>query len=195
MSESTSIYDLLRHEEEPSRPTRRQRTGTGWWMRTTLGVAALTAGTVFGLRLFTVGVSWPAVFAGFFALFLLRRVTARLTPPPPPRTHARRSNNTSDEDLYPWGARDALRGAVRRWEIKFVWSQGERDRFTSGVLPALGDLVDERLRQRHGCTRVTDPDRARDLLGEHLWNLLRTPARRPPSSREIAAVVAELEKL
>lgn len=198
MSVSASIDDLLRHEEHPAqhppRPTRWQ-TGAGWWTKTSLQAAALAAVTVAGLRLFTIGVPWLAVFAGYFALFLLRRVTARLASAPPPRIRAHRSHNTNDQSLYAWDTRDALRGAIRRWEIKLSWSQGERDRFASGVLPALRELVDERLRQRHGYTRATDPDRARDLLGEHLWSFLDTPAHRPPSPREIAAVVAEMEKV
>ncbi len=34
------------------------------------------------------------------------------------------------------------------------------------VLPRLADLIDERLRQRHGFTAKADPERARAVLGE-----------------------------
>ena len=37
--------------------------------------------------------------------------------------------------------------------------------------------------------------RARALLGEPLWTLLDTPPRRTPSPRQLAAIVAQLEKV
>ncbi|WP_460913745.1 hypothetical protein [Plantactinospora veratri] len=59
----------------------------------------------------------------------------------------------------------------------------------------LAELVDELLRQRHGVTRASDPERARGLLGEPLWNFLDTPPKRTPAPRDLAAIVAQLEKL
>ncbi len=61
--------------------------------------------------------------------------------------------------------------------------------------PLIADLVDERLRQRHGLTRDGDPERARALLGDPLWKLLEKPVKRTPAPRELAAIVAQLEKL
>jgi hypothetical protein len=193
-SENASIYDLLVHEEEPPRKAARERTGAGWWVRTALIAAALTAVTVVALRLFAAGVAWPAVFAGFFALLSLRRVTAVVAPPPPPRANTHRSHGT-DEGLYHWGGQDALRGAVKRWERMLAGAQNDGVRFARTVLPPLGELVDERLRQRHGLTRASDPARARALMGDPLWQFLANPAKRGPAPRDLAAIVAKLESL
>jgi hypothetical protein len=191
---TASIDDLLQHEEEaPAKATRRS-SAAGWWVRTGLIAAALTAVTVFGLRLFGVAVSVPAILAGYLALLALRRVTAQVAPPPPPRRHAYR--DTGDDDgMYHWGERDALRSAVHRWELALGRADGDRGRFAQAVLPAIGELVDERLRQRYGLTRDSDPDRARALLGDPLWNFLTAPARRSPQPRDCAAIIAQLEKL
>ena len=59
----------------------------------------------------------------------------------------------------------------------------------------LGDLVDERLRQRHGITRASDPRRARTLLGEHVWNLTSAPVARVPSPRDVHQLVQRMESL
>ncbi len=75
---SASIEDLLGHEEEPASRARRQRGGTAWWVWTVLGAAALTAVTIFGLRLFGIGVSGLAVFVGYLALLMLRRISGQL---------------------------------------------------------------------------------------------------------------------
>ncbi|MEV0605117.1 hypothetical protein AB0I61_01910 [Polymorphospora rubra] len=185
----TSIDDLLQHEEEPARRSRRDRSGLRRWLRTVAIAAACTAVTAFGLRLFGLAVPLVAVFAGFLALLVLRRVTAGLVPPAPVGPPVR-----PDDGTYNWSAQDALQSAVSRWETALARAQNDPERFNRVVLPALGELVDERLRQRHGFTRATDPERARALLTDPLWNLLNTPARRKPRPADIAAAVAQLEQ-
>ncbi|MEV0727835.1 hypothetical protein [Polymorphospora sp. NPDC050346] len=184
-----SIDDLLQHEEEPPPRLRRDRSGLRLWLRTVAIAAACTAVTLFGLRLFGFAVPMVAVFAGFLALLVLRQVTARLAPPAPVRPLLR-----EDDGAYNWSAQDALQTAVGRWETVLARAQNDPERFNQVVLPALGELVDERLRQRHGFTRATDPERARALLTDPLWKLLTTPARRKPRPADIAAAVAQLEK-
>lgn len=193
MSQSvTSLDDLLVYDEpeETERPVRRQRTGLGWWVRALLGAAALTTVTVVGLRLFGMALPVVGVAAGWLALILLGRTTRRLAPAPPGR---RRSRRTDDSD-YPWRSRDAITSAVHRWESRLSWAEGERDRLARAVLPHLRELVDERLRQRHGISRETDPQRARTVLGEPLWTFLTDPPRRSPGPRDYATLLAELEK-
>jgi hypothetical protein len=190
---NASIDDLLEHEQERAPKEPRSAGDAVWWVHSALIGGALTVVTVVGLRLFGVALQVFVILAGFLALLSLRRVIAQVTPPPPSRQAHRRSD--ADDGTYHWGEQDALRTAVNRWERALGWAQGDRDRFAERVLPTIGELADERLRQRYGLTRASDPDRARELLGEPLWQLLTAPARRPPTPRELAAIVAPLEKL
>ncbi|WP_174534687.1 hypothetical protein [Micromonospora chalcea] len=193
---STSIDDLLSFGEEPAGEAERpSRGGRG---RALLRTAAVTATVVVvvvvGLR--AVGLKVPIwiIVAGVLAVLAVRRVTAALSPPPPPRAGARTPAG-EEPGTWNWSARDALRTAINGWERPLDWSADNRERFTERILPRLGELADERLRQRHGVTRESDPARARSVLGEPLWTFLTTPARRPPSPRDLAAIVAELEKI
>jgi hypothetical protein len=88
---------------------------------------------------------------------------------------------------------DGVAEAVRRWDRRLGWGEKDGPRFAVTVGRALGDLVDERLRQRHGITRATDPARARELVGERMWALL-GPLQRSPTPRQIVAALDELER-
>ncbi|MCW3815407.1 hypothetical protein ONA91_13170 [Micromonospora sp. DR5-3] len=192
---STSIDDLLSFDEESAGEARDAR---GGWLRAALRILAVTAAIVVvivvGLRAVGLQVSLWIIVAGVLAVLAVRRVTAALSPPPPPRAGGRAPAG-EEPGTWNWGARDALRAAINGWERPLDWSGGNRERFTERILPRLGELADERLRQKHGVTRESDPARARSLLGEPLWTFLATPSRRPPSPRDLAAIVAELEKL
>ncbi|MCO1598756.1 hypothetical protein M8C17_26765 [Micromonospora sp. RHAY321] len=192
---STSIDDLLAFEEEPAPEGPRARgSRVGPALRSLAIAAAVVVVLLVGLRAIGLKVSLPVLVAGVLAVLAVRRVTALLAPPPPPPPAARIP--TGEEDgSYNWGSRDALRAAINGWERPLDWSSGNRERFTERILPRLGELADERLRQRHGLTRDSDPIRARALLGDQLWRFLATPSRRPPSPRDVAAIVAELEKI
>lgn len=187
------IDDLLQHEEEPPAAPARRRAGAGWWLRTLVVTAALTAVVIAGLRTVGLAVSVYAAVAAVLTLLLVRRVTAAVAPPLPLPVH--RGPTGEEDGSYHWGGRDALREAVNRWKHPLDWSAADVDRWNSRLLPRLGALADERLRQRHGFTRDSDPTRARAVLGEPLWSVLATPVRRPPSPRDLAAVVAHLEKI
>ncbi|MFI1192117.1 hypothetical protein ACH4T9_02385 [Micromonospora sp. NPDC020750] len=192
---SAGIDDLLTFEEEP--PPQAQVTQGGrvrGVLRTLAVTGALTAVAVAGLRTVGLQVSLAVVVAGVVALLAVRRVTAALAPPPPPRVGARAPAGEEDGH-YHWAARDALRAAINGWERPLDWSSGRPERFAERLLPRLGELADERLRQRHGVTRESDPARARALLGDRLSMFLDTPPRRTPSPRDLAAIVAELEKI
>ncbi|MEV6515296.1 hypothetical protein AB0M37_05850 [Micromonospora chalcea] len=194
---STSIDDLLSFGEEPAGED--VRPSGGGRARALLRTAAVTAAVVVvivvGLRAVGLKVPLWIVVAGVLAVLAVRRVTTALSPPPPPRAGARAPAG-EEPGTWNWSARDALRTAINGWERPLDWSADNRERFTERILPRLGELADERLRQRHGVTRESDPARARSVLGEPLWTFLTTtPARRPPSPRDLAAIVAELEKI
>ncbi|WP_433390083.1 hypothetical protein [Micromonospora sp. KLBMP9576] len=192
---STSIDDLLTFEEARPAPAARTRGGrAGQVIRALAALAAVVVVLVAGLRVVGLRVSLPVLVVGVVALFLVRRVVAALTPPPPPNSGGRASAG-DDDGTWNWGARDALRTAVNGWEAPLDWSATRPERFTKVILPRLGELADERLRQRHGVTRESDPARARALLSDRLWTFLESRPRRTPSPRDLAAIVAELEKI
>lgn len=190
----TSIDDLLSSEERarelPGAPPGRLR----WVPRTLAATVVVVVVVVAGLRTVGLQVSLWIIVAGVLALFTVRRVTAALSPPPPPRAGDRHPAG-EEPGAWNWAAQDALRAAINGWQRPLDWCGGDRDRFNTRILPRLGELADERLRQKHGVTRESDPARARSLLGEPLCTFLDTPARRPPSPRDLAAIVARLEKL
>ncbi|MGC4809282.1 hypothetical protein ACLQ29_01965 [Micromonospora sp. DT228] len=192
---STSIDDLLGSEEEAApRGPQEPRSRVGPVVRALAWAAAVVAVLLVGLRAVGLQVSLPVLVAGVLAVLAVRRVTALLAPPPPSPAGGR--GGTGEEDgSYNWGARDALRTAINRWEWPLDWSTTRPERFTGVVLPRIAELADERMRLKHGVTRESDPARARVLLGDRLWTFLETPPRRTPSPRDLAVIVAELEKI
>ncbi|HEX8631369.1 MAG TPA: hypothetical protein VF755_24680 [Catenuloplanes sp.] len=193
---TASIEDLLRHDEyddEPAPAASRRGSPWAWLIRTVLIAAALTGAAVFGFLLVGVQLQVVPVFSGLLALLVLPRVLARVAAPPPPR-RPRRGDPDADDGRYDWHGQDALQVAVRRWEARLDAVHSDPGRFSRTVLPVLTELTDERLRQRHGLTRATDPRRARELLGEPLWRLLSEPGR-PPRRGDLAAHLETLERL
>jgi hypothetical protein len=89
---------------------------------------------------------------------------------------------------------DGMLDAVRRWDRRLAWGIEGPDRFRHTVAGRLGEVVDERLRLRHGITRDSDPQKARALLGERVWALL-GPIDRVPSHRQVQAALEDLEKV
>jgi hypothetical protein len=177
---------------EPEDAGEKPRSPAGWILRNVALVAVATLVTVAGLRSRGISVSVLLIVAAFVALRLLMLAVSEVAPPPPPRPSARRGEEEGD---YRWAGTDTLRAAVRRWEQQLDWSQHEPDRFSRNVLPVFAELTDERLRLKHGITRASDPRRARELLGEPLWEFLDEPGRRTPKARELSAYVDALEKI
>ncbi|MCF0094087.1 hypothetical protein [Micromonospora sp. MH99] len=194
MSGSASIDDLLAFEEERPRQDDREQGGrAGRVFRALAGNAAVVAVLVVGLRAVGLQVSLVILVAGVFAVSGVRRIAAALAPPPAARS--RPPVSQYDDGTWNWSARDALRAAINGWELPLDWSTTRPERFTGVILPRLAELADERLRLKHAVTRESDPVRARALLGDRLWTFLESPPRRPPSPRDLAVIVAELEKI
>jgi hypothetical protein len=193
LDELFAVADEQEPEELP--PTERPRSRVTRLTRDVLLVAAATVVTIAGLRSAGIGVSVLLVVAAFVALRLLMFAVAQVAPPAPPRAAARRVSEADHDYDYRFGGTDSLRTAVRRWEQRLDWAQSDADQFSRNVLPVLAELTDERLRLRHGITRASDPQRARELIGEPLWQLLNEPRRRPPKARDLAGYVQALETL
>jgi hypothetical protein len=90
---------------------------------------------------------------------------------------------------------DGLSRAVMRWETRLEWTSSERKRFAARVPGLVGEVTDERLRQRHGITRASHPERAKEICGPALWAFLEQPLKKLPSPRDLAVVVTELESI
>jgi hypothetical protein len=176
-------------QPEPEKPKSR----AGWYVRNALLVAVATVVTVAGLRMAGTKVSILIIVAAFIALRLLMLAVSEVAPPPAARAAIRRGGE--EPGAYRWVGTDSLRAAVRRWEQRLEWSQSDAERFSRNVLPVLSELTDERLRLRHGITRASDPQRARELIGEPLWRLLDEPGRRPPKRPDFEVYVQALERL
>jgi hypothetical protein len=192
---TTSIQELLRYEEEPLPEERRSRSTAGWAIKSTLYAAALAGVIVLMLRFFGVGLPYPLVFVALLALFALRRLVRLVAAPPPARAAMVRRQPADDDGSYHWAPADGLRSAIGRWETRLEWGHDSVDRFARSIQPRLAEMVDERLRMRHGISRAADPAAARAVLGEPLWTFLTTPVTKPPPPREVAAVLARMEEL
>ncbi|NUO58404.1 MAG: hypothetical protein HOV78_17190 [Hamadaea sp.] len=186
MSQS-SIDELLGGAyEDDERPQRSGRPASAY-AKALVAVLALTAVGVAALR--TAKLDAPAwfIFLVSCALVLVYITLRGVRPPLPPRAAGRRH--------LPDTAPDGLRHAVKRWEARLDWCHADAGAFNRKVIPALGEVVDERLRQRHGITRESNPVRARNIVGEPLWSFLSTPVRRPPAPRELANLIAWMERI
>jgi hypothetical protein len=177
---------------EPEELVDKPRSRVAWIVRNVLLITVATVVTVAGLRSRGISVSVLLIVAAFVALRLLMLAVSEVAPPPLPRRAARRGEEDGD---YRWAGTDTLRVAVRRWEQRLDWSQQDPERFSRNVLPVFAELTDERLRLKHGITRASDPRRARELLGEPLWEFLDDPGRRALKARDLSTYVEALEKI
>jgi hypothetical protein len=195
-SDTTSIHELLRHEEEAPADERRSRSAVAWLVKILVYAAALAALAVLALHVAGLTVPYVLAFTVMLALFVLRRLVRLVAAPPPARAAmVRRSAALDDEASYHWGSGDGLRSAVSQWEHRLEWGHDSAGRFARGVQPRLAEFADERLRMRHGINRAGDPARAREVLGEPLWTFLHGPVDKSPTPRELAAVLARMEEL
>jgi hypothetical protein len=177
---------------EPEELVEKPRSRVAWIVRNVLLITVATVVTVAGLRSRGISVSVLLIVAAFVALRLLMLAVSEVAPPPLPRRAARHGEEDGD---YRWAGTDTLRVAVRRWEQRLDWSQQDPERFSRNVLPVFAELTDERLRLKHGITRASDPRRARELLGEPLWEFLDDPGRRALKARDLSTYVEALEKI
>jgi hypothetical protein len=192
-SEQVTLDQLLGEvgEWSPPEPERRSR----WWLRDSI-IALTTAFGIFViLRALSLHAPYAVLASVVFTLLLLRRALLVVpVPAPPPSLYSEVWGAVDDQGprLAPV---DGVVRAVERWEARFGWTERDASRFTSAVHPRLYELVDERLRQRHGITMRNDPPRARALIGEQLWTFLHERVARTPSAREITAIVGDMEKI
>lgn len=192
-SEQVTLDQLLGETGEwaPAEPERKRR----WWLRD-LFVAVMTAFGIYTIMR-ALGFTAPLVVlaAVMYTVLLVRRALLAVPVPPPPPAVYSDAWGVVDDPGPRMAAVDGVVRAVERWEARFTWTERDASRFVSAVRPRLYELVDERLRQRHGITLREDPDRARALIGEQLWTFLHARAGRTPTAREMTALVGDMEKI
>lgn len=165
----------------------------GWVLRAA-AIAMAAAGAVY-VVLIPVGyrIAYPLLCAGFFALAAVRRALGAV------RWHRLRLGTVPAAPALggvdPDEMADGVKLAVARWEMRLSWTVRDAGRYESVVRDRLAEIADERLRQRHGVTRASDPRRAREIMGERVWTFVYSPLARPPNRRELAAVVDDMEKI
>jgi hypothetical protein len=80
-------------------------------------------------------------------------------------------------------------------ESRLSWGGNDPDRFRERVRPELVTLAGDLLRTRRGVDLRTEPDRARSILGEPLWQLITRTPTRSLSRAELSRLVDALERI
>jgi hypothetical protein len=90
---------------------------------------------------------------------------------------------------------DRERGGLESFERRVAKAMEDPGRFDYVLRRQLSELADHRLRNRFGVDSRTDPDRARELLGESLWHLMTTPTREVPTRQQLDSWIRAIEVL
>jgi hypothetical protein len=110
---------------------------------------------------------------------------ARQVIPPPEPLPVLPPEETRDEGLL----------LLTSLESRLSWGGNDPDRFRERVRPELVTLAGDLLRTRRGVDLRTEPDRARSILGEPLWQLITRTPTRSPSRAELSRLVDALERI
>jgi len=118
------------------------------------------------------------------AVGLCWRLARQVVPPPEPLSE-RAAYQSRDEGLL----------LLTSLESRLSWGGTDPDRFRNRVRPELVALAADLLRTRRGIDLRTEPDRARQILGEPLWQLIARTPTRSPSRAELSRLVDALERI
>jgi hypothetical protein len=84
---------------------------------------------------------------------------------------------------------------VDRWERRLSVTSEDPEWYARVVRDRLVTLVAERLRQRHGVRMTTEPDRARVILGDELYEFLTAPVSQPPGPAGLSRLITRTEEI
>lgn len=186
-------------EKTPLRPF-----GGRWWLRRVIAAVVVSSGIFVVLYVIRVGLPFLLIVSTVLAVMVVHGALVMVHDDPLPATVTGRGLEvTVDDHLYgpleslrhSVAPTDGVRYAINRWDDRLSWGERDGARFASIVLPRLADLIDERLRQRHGFTAKADPEQARMVLGEDVWRFMTQPGTRPATPRELASIIATVEEL
>lgn len=90
---------------------------------------------------------------------------------------------------------DRERGGLEGYERRIARAMEDVGRFNDVLRPQLRALAEGRLRSKLGVDSRTDPNRARALLGDNLWQLMTTPVQSIPTHQELDDWVRAIEAL
>jgi hypothetical protein len=148
-------------------------------------LAAAVAGGALWVGAFVVDYRAEPVVCVVFGLAVgLTWRLARLVVPPPEPPHEPPADEERDEGLL----------LLTSLESRLSWST-DPDRFRDRVRPLLVTLATDLLRTRRGVDPRTDPDRARSILGEPLWQLMTRAPERSLSRTDLSRLVDALERI
>jgi hypothetical protein len=190
-----TLDELLKYEDDepaahraPAPPSRYR-----WLLRPVLIslIGALAGGLI--LRLLGAAVPYPLIFMILLAVQLVYRALRWVDPQPVPPGLRRPLAFAKGEE----SPADGMQLAVARWDTRLSWVRMQHDphQFARTVQPRLVQLVDERLRLRHGVVRSADPARARAVLGDPLWTFVTAPVRTNETPADLAALIRQMEEI
>jgi hypothetical protein len=188
------LDDLFSYDEaeEPSGPPRFD--SRPWVVISILQTFAASAVVYTGFRALDLAASYAVIVAVCAGLVLVRQAVLVTREPRWQRTrdlvraHAPGLAESSEDG-------DGMLNAIGRWDRRLDWGTTTGERFTSAVGRRIGELADERLRQRHGLTRASDPARALELLGADAWALIHGQVGGSPQPALVARALARIEAL
>jgi hypothetical protein len=187
----------LLHHEEPEPVQVADARNESWIPRAALNAFFNSAVAYTLFHIFGLAPPYPLILAVCIGGVLVRRAVAFAREP---RSHTRnviRAGRPA-RAIGPGGwyvTDDGMVEAIRRWDRRLEWGSTAPERFNHTITGRLAELVDERLRQRHGITLAGDPRRAQALVGDDVWRLITGPPARVPSPRDVYQVVQRMESL
>jgi hypothetical protein len=189
--DDTDLDDLFSYEEPEVGPPKVE--SRPWLVISILQTFTASAVVYTGFRAADLAPSYALIVAVCAGAVLVRQAVLVAREP--------RWQRTRDLVHGPSGAAgaevpdgDGMLEAIGRWDRRLDWGT-YADRFNSAVARRLGELADERLRQRHALTRASDPVRARELLGAEAWELIHGQNGGPPQPGQVGQVVSRIEGL
>jgi hypothetical protein len=186
------------HEDADPEFTGPTRERLGWWLAKAVlwsTVLALPIWVFFHLA--AIDVPYPLIAMVLFVARVLRALLRWIDPRPLPGTLIRPSAELVSEDQVEAPSRDGLVAATARWDNRLSWVKLQHDKgqFARTVQPRLIEIIDERLRVRHGVVRAADPAAAHAVLGEQLWTFVSAPVPKNPTPRDVAGLITLMENI